>query len=129
MPNKIISYTFPYYPNSDTYSVVIRAAIKYLDYVSMSQGTQAYVDDLIEMGVPKHKIVWGQILYRDCGMVKTIEAAEAVVANQYGGVMTWSINSDTYQRNNDEAGACTEFQTGKPDASFINTVSYILNHH
>ena len=54
------------------------------------------------MGIPKHKIVWGQILYRDCSMQKTIAAAEAVAANQYGGVMTWSINSDTYQRSNEQ---------------------------
>ena len=38
MPNKIISYTFPYAPLSRTYSKVISESIEYLDYVSMSQG-------------------------------------------------------------------------------------------
>ena len=66
-------------------------------------GTQEYADDLIDLGIPKHKIVWGQILgYRDCSMEKTIAAAEAVAAAQYGGVMTWSINSDTYQRDGEQ---------------------------
>ena len=57
-----------------------------------------YVNDLIAMNVPKHKIVWGEIILRDCGMGNTVEAAVAVAKEQYGGVLTWSINADTYQR-------------------------------
>ena len=98
MPRKIISYTFPYFPNSLTYSKVIKATMDDVDYFMMSQGSQEYVNEMIALNVPKHKIVWGEIILRDCGMGNTVEAAVAVAAEQYGGVMTWSINADTYQR-------------------------------
>jgi hypothetical protein len=30
-------------------------------------------------------------------------------------------------RNNEEGGVCTEYQTGRSNAAFVNTISYILN--
>jgi len=140
LPNKIISYTFPSSPNySPTYSLVIQSSISHLDYVSISQCSQSGrisgINELLEMGVPQHKIVCGVILYRDCyynenngGMGNTIAAAELVLSEQLGGVMTWSINTDTDHRGDNEIGACTDFQTGKSDGTYIDTISYILNH-
>jgi len=133
MPNKIISYTFPSTPQSLTYGKVINSSISHLDYLSMSQCSQngdiRGITDLLDMGVPGYKIVCGVILTRDCGMTNTIAAAELVLAQQYGGVMTWSINSDTYHRGENDAGTCNDYQTGKSDGTYIDTVSYILNHY
>merc|ERR1711922_38783 len=129
LPNKIISYTFPSSPNySPTYSLVIQSSISHLDYVSISQCSQSGrisgINELLEMGVPQHKIVCGVILYRDCyynenngGMGNTIAAAELVLSEQLGGVMTWSINTDTDHRGDNEVGSCTDFQTGKSDGT------------
>ena len=83
----------------------------YVDVVIFSfiLGELSDVQSLIDMKVPNYKIVWGHILtwshghdYDACNLEFTVAAARFVKANNLGGMMTWSLNSDTYQRNNDE---------------------------
>jgi len=129
MPRKIISYTFPWNPNSLLHREVIGQGHPYLDTITGFRGDKNLMKDIEALGVPRNKIVWGvPIAYFDCDMMKTNDGAHFVRQGGYGGVLTWSINEDTANRGDNPSGACNQFQTGQPDASYVNTISHILNH-
>jgi len=127
LPLVIISYTFPYKPNSLLYGPVIEGGHEYLDYIVGFNGDNRTMLGIHELGVPKYKIVWGMTNIRSCSMRVLLESAEFVRSGGYGGVLTWSINSDTDHRGDGGPGDCTEFQTGHTDGTYINTLSYLLN--
>merc|ERR1712142_1220072 len=129
MPRKIISYTFPWNPNSLLHREVIGQGHPYLDTITGFRGDKNLMKDIEALGVPRNNIVWGvPIAYFDCDMTKTNDGAHFVREGGYGGVLTWSINEDTSNRGDNPSGACNQFQTGQPDASYVNTISHILNH-
>jgi len=136
MPNKMISLSFPHQPERYQYYMnVITSTIENLDYLSMIWGFESDVTYLIENGIPKSKIVYGSIVsrekYCDLEFENLIHKAERVKTDQLGGVVYWSINSDTHYRNghpDDVPGECTDYQTGMEDGTVIKTISYILNN-
>jgi len=127
LPSKILSYTFPWGANSLLHKPVISRGHQYLDYITGFRGSAYLMEEIKQLGVPTSKIVWGIQIARDCYMSKVMEAAHFVKSEFYGGVMTWSINSDTNHRGEGEPGNCTEFQTGRPDGSYVEILSLLLN--
>jgi len=132
MPGKIISYTFPSYGGhydgyDNMFEFVIKGAIDYLDYVSVYRASSYAMEGVEELGVPRQKIVWGISIVNDCSMNLTPEAVHFVRQGGYGGVMTWSINSDTNQRDNYANYECNRYQTGRYDATYVNQISELLN--
>ena len=65
----------------------------------------------------------------DCLMEATFAAAMNVRNDRYSGVMTWAINTDTDRRGEYEYEECNVFQTGHPDGSYVDMISYLLNHN
>jgi len=141
-PAAHISYTLPalsstFAPWSDT----IRRSIEFLDAINIMAYDVYWtgyefdldVQGLHDLGVPNSKIVYGVMPgHHDAGNEYTtlddaIEAANYVKTNGLAGIMTWSINRDTDQRMQYGAGEDNLYQTGKPDATYIDTVSNQLN--
>lgn len=137
-----ISYTLPalsstFAPWSDT----IRKSAEYLDAVNVMAYDYYWlgytfdmdVEALNNLGIPNSKIVWGVMPgHHDAGNeYTTLEDAKAtaeyVKANGLSGAMTWSINRDTEKRMGYGSGEDNLYQTGQPDATFINTISELLN--
>jgi len=127
LPNEIISYTFPWSATSLLHKPVIENSHPYLDYIVGFRGEPYLLESIHGLGVPKNKIVWGITNVHACSLSTVLEAAEYVRLGGYGGVLTWSINSDTDHRGDGTPGECTEYQTGHPDGSFVNILSYLLN--
>lgn len=129
LPSKMISLTLPScgYP-CDYYRTIVNMTMDQLDYINMFRATEADIGVLEnEYGVPRHKIVWGIQVTQDCLMADTMAAATMVREGGYSGVSTWSVNSDTAQRADYEYATCNEFQTGHPDGTYINMISYLLH--
>jgi len=91
------------------------------------------MEGLNAVGIPNSKIVWGLMPgHHDAGNEYTsVEQARAAAdfVNEQGlaGLMTWSINRDTDHRMGNSAGTDNLYQTGLPDATFINAISDQLN--
>jgi len=125
MPNKLISVTLPIHQSA--WNTLIRGSEPYVDYFNI-YGANSNDLWFIEDDIPKSKIVWGVEIARDCLMEATFTAASTVRNESYSGVMTWAINTDTDQRNGYEYEECNGFQTGHPDGSYVDMISYLLNH-
>ena len=129
LPSKLISFTYPGYPtyvptNADE---IIENTHIYLDYITPHGANLEGILALKDLGVPKEKIVWGIWNVQDCYLEKLVESTKFVRSELYGGVSSWSINSDTAQRNNYPYGECNEYQTGHEDGTYFNNIAFLLN--
>jgi len=127
LPDAILSYTFPGNPTSLLHKPVLEESYPYLDYIVGFRGSSYLMEQIQSLGIPPNKIVWGINNVHQCGLGGVLEAANFVRTGGYGGVLTWSINSDTDHRGSSGPGECTEFQTGHPDGTYVNMISYLLN--
>ena len=102
MPSKLISFTYPGYPTDVPTNVdkILENTHIYLDYITPHGANLEGILALKDLGVPKEKIVWGIWNVKDCYLEKLVESTKFVRSELYGGVSSWSINSDTAQRNN-----------------------------
>jgi len=141
-PSAHITYTIPALssgiaPWSDT----IRKSAEHLDainvmaydYYWLGYNFDLDVQSLNDLGIPNSKIVWGIMPgHHDAGNEYTTlddakKTARYVKKNGLAGVMTWSINRDAAKRMQFGAGVDNLYQTGKPDGTYLNTVSAELN--
>jgi len=87
---------------------------------------------LNEVGITNDKIVWGLMPgHHDAGNEYTSledarAAASYVKESGLAGLMTWSLNRDTDRRSKGSGGD-NLYQTGQPDATFVNALSQVLN--
>lgn len=129
MPSKLISFTYPGYPTDVPTNVdkILENTHIYLDYITPHGANLEGILALKDLGVPKEKIVWGIWNVKDCYLEKLVESTKFVRSELYGGVSSWSINSDTAQRNNYPYGECNEYQTGHEDGTYFNNIAFLLN--
>jgi len=129
MPRGIISLTLPSRGCwDDCWGTLTRGSEPYVDYFNIYDATPDSIQ-IFESYIPRSKLVWGIEIARDCLMEATFTAATTVRRDRYSGVMTWAINTDTDQRGDYENEECNGFQTGHPDGSYVDIISYILNHN
>ena len=137
LPDKIISYTFPRAGDKDglqPFRGVAMYGHHYVDYINVfGAKNSGQINSLVSLGVPSSKIVWGLNIgcnseyWGDVMIEDAMDAAVRAKSYKLGGMMTWSINKDTSKRGDNWEGKCDEFQTGIPDASFVNAISSIIN--
>ena len=129
MPSKLISFTYPGYPTDVPTNVdkILENTHIYLDYITPHGANLEGILALKDLGVPKEKIVWGIWNVKDCYLEKLVNSTKFVRSELYGGVSSWSINSDTAQRNNYPYGECNEYQTGHEDGTYFNNIAFLLN--
>ena len=129
MPSKLISFTYPGYLTFVPGPVdkILENTHIYLDYITPHGANLEGILALKDLGVPKEKIVWGIWNVKDCYLEKLVESTKFVRSELYGGVSSWSINSDTAQRNNYPYGECNEYQTGHEDGTYFNNIAFLLN--
>jgi len=136
LKTKLISYTFPAnsWDHSGLFDKVTLNSHQHLDSINVywqKNGTSWKMEQMVGNGVPKEKLVWGIPIAYDCDMEQTVKAALFVQEEGYGGVMTWSINTDTHRRTatNSVPYECGDFQTGHYDGTYVDTISLLLNRH
>jgi len=141
-PSFHISYTIPalsaqYEPWLST----IMGAIDHLDAVNIMAYDYYWdgydisqdVEMLEIMGVPRDKMVYGLMPGHSDAPNEYTSLEDAENAARYakeqglGGVMTWDLNRDAYQRKNYPAGEDNLGQTGQADGAYINLLSQTLN--
>ena len=109
-------------------------AINIMAYDYYWQGYDPLNDfaELISLGVPKDKIVWGIMPGRHDAMSEyttvddAVKTAKYVMENGLGGVMYWDVNRDTNHRS--APGKTSElFQTMQPDGTYLNAIHQGFN--
>jgi len=130
LPDKIISYTYPFDITAPPFRDVLYYAHHLLDTVTVYRATQERVDELENFtGIPRSKIVWGVAIgcngefYKDVPLGDAMNIANDAKDGGYAGVTIWSLNRDTDHRSNSNVGVCGVFQTGRPDGTYIGEMS------
>ena len=129
LPTKLLSYTYPGYLTYVPRNVdsILNNSHVYLDYITPHKANLQGILELERLGIPKEKIVWGIQNTEDCYLETLVESTKFVRANGFGGVSSWSINSDTAQRNSYPYGECNEYQSGHEDGTYFNNIAFLLN--
>ena len=82
-----------------------------------------------QVSLPCFQLVWGLLI--GCSNLPSVNLEEAVFsaslakAENFAGVMTWSVQKDTNHRTEDNS--CNDSQTGEVDGSFLLAISRALN--
>jgi len=141
-PDFLITYTFPATAELvEPWHSTLLNGNKYLDYINImaydvywsGYDVAADIEALQGLGIPKRKIVYGLMPgHHDASNEYTSledarDAALFAKEEGLGGVMTWDINRDCDQRMNYPHGQDNLYQTGKPQAAFVDLLSRTLN--
>jgi len=137
-----ITFTIPALTYSvEPWKTVITEASQFMDGINIMSYDYYWagynytmdIQGLMELGVPKSKIVLGLMPgHHDAGNEYTsiedaVEATRDAKQQGLGGMMTWDINRDTDKRMDYPQGQDNLYQTGKSKAAFINAISKAIN--